>query len=912
MPAKKSSKPEKPTERVFLIDSFSHIFRAFFAPMGARMEPLTNSRGQVTQAVFVFTNMLRKLLADEQPHYIAAVFESETPTFRHEMNVGYKANRAEMPDELASQIPYIIRVCEVFNIPILNAPGFEADDVIGALAVQVAAAGLQAVIVSNDKDMTQLVRDPWIVCMRQNSQNVKRKEPVPPVEWCDEAWVANKFGVPPTQIVDLLGLMGDSVDNIPGAPGIGAKGAVTIVKEFGSIENALKSWEQVKHKTYRESLRDNADLILQSKELATIKTDVNIKLDLERLRAQTPDRAAAYKLFRELEFQTLTREFADAAGDADAGAQAERLYRRITKPDELEKLTRKLWDTEHWSFAVSDSTAAGAGTQGSARDETQPTGIAISTGAHTSAFVDLENFEGGREAAVPQLSDVIGNGLLSKSVHDLKRATALLAAIGIEIEGVTDDTLLAAYLLDPVRSKYDLADLARDAVNADGWSEETPEGWTDAHWRAAEAADFTAQVADVLHGRILEQGLEAIYTDIELPLAPLLYRMEKAGLKVDTDALGELSKLFGAELEKLTAQIYKVAGREFKIGSPKQVGEVLESLNISTGRKTSTGQVSTNRAVLDELAQQYELPRLIIEYRELDKLKATYTDSLPTLVGADGRIHSQLNQTVTATGRLSSSDPNLQNIPIRTELGRRIRRAFVPEKGNVFVAADYSQLELRLLAHITRDERMLEAFQHGEDIHEQTARLVFNAKTPAELKEKRRFAKIVNFAIAYAVEPFGLSQRVGISRKEAKQVIDDYYKTYKGVREFMDKVPEEAREHGQVRSIYGRIRPLPTINDRNGQIRARAEREAINMPIQGTASDIVKIAMLKVDDALRREGLEARMVMQVHDELLIEAPKQEAERVAAILKREMETAVDLDVPLGAEVGIGANWMDVKK
>jgi DNA polymerase-1 len=388
--------------------------------------------------------------------------------------------------------------------------------------------------------------------------------------------------------------------------------------------------------------------------------------------------------------------------------------------------------------------------------------------------------------------------------------------------------------------------------------------------------------------------------------------MEKAGLKVDTDALGELSKLFGAELEKLTAQIYKEAGREFKIGSPKQVGEVFESLNISTGRKTSTGQVSTNRAVLDELAQQFELPRLIIEYRELDKLKATYTDSLPTLVGADGRIHSQLNQTVTATGRLSSSDPNLQNIPIRTELGRRIRRAFVPEKGNVFVAADYSQLELRLLAHITRDEKMLEAFKHGDDIHAQTARLVFGAKTPAELKEKRRFAKIVNFAIAYAVEPFGLSQRVGISRKEAKQVIDDYYKTYKGVREYMDKVPEEAREHGLVRSIYGRIRPLPTINDRNGQIRARAEREAINMPIQGTASDIVKIAMLKVDDALRRKGLEAQMVMQVHDELLIEAPKNESEKVAAILKREMETAVELDVPLEAEVGVGANWMDVKK
>ena len=911
MPPKKS-KPKEPTERVFLIDSFSHIFRAFFAPMGGRAEPLTNSRGQVTQAVFVFTNMLRKLLADERPHYIAAVFESGVPTFRHEMNVGYKANRVAPPEELESQIPYIVRVCEVYNVPVLNAPGFEADDVIGTLAVQAAERGLQAVIVSNDKDMTQLVRDPWVVCMRNNSQNVKRKEPVPPVEWCDEAWVENKFGVRPAQMVDLLGLMGDSVDNIPGAPGIGSKGAVQLVQQFGSVEAALERWEEVKHKTYRESLRDNRDLILQSKGLATIRTDVNIKLDLERLRCKEPDRAAAYRLFRELEFQSLTREFADAASEVDLGAAA-KVYARVRKAAELEALARKLWDVDHWAFALSDTAPAGAGQQASVREGQTATGIAISYAPNTAHFVAFDDFEGGREQAVSMLSDVLSNGLLSKSVHDLKRAAALLAHAGVELEGVTDDTLLAAYLLDPVRSRYDLGDLAREALNVEeGWSE-TPEGWVPDHWRAAEAADFTAQVADVLHGRVLEQGLEAIYNEIELPLAPLLYRIERAGLRVDTSVLGELSALFGAELEKLTAQIYKAAGREFKINSPKQVGEVLEELNISTGRKTATGQVSTSRAVLDELAAQgYELPRLLIEFRELDKLKATYTDALPALVGPDGRIHSQLNQTVTATGRLSSSEPNLQNIPIRTELGRRIRRAFVPDKGNVFVAADYSQLELRLLAHVTKDPQMLDAFRKDEDIHERTARLVFGARTKEELKEKRRFAKIVNFAIAYAVEPFGLSQRVGISRKEAKQVIEDYYKTYTGVRRFMDAVPEQARETGVVRSIYGRIRPVPTINDRNGNVRARAEREAINMPIQGSASDIVKIAMLKVDEALRSAGLKAQMVMQVHDELLVEAPKREAQQVKEILCREMETAVELDVPLEVESGVGLNWMDVKK
>ncbi|HJU54542.1 MAG TPA: DNA polymerase I [Pyrinomonadaceae bacterium] len=911
MASKQSTTADAPTERVYLIDSMSHIFRAYFAPMSGRVDPLTNSQGQVTQAVFIFTSMLRKLLQDEKPHYIAAVFESGEKTFRHETFTDYKAHRAEMPEDLSSQLPYIIRVCEVYNIPILNAPGFEADDVIGTLAIQAAERGLQAVIVSNDKDMCQLVRDPSIICMRQNSQNVKRKEPVPPVEWCDEAWVENKFGVPPSQIIDLLGLMGDSVDNIPGAPGIGAKGAVQLVKQFGSIENALKNWEEVKHKTYRESLKNNADIIRQSRELATIRTDVNVELDLDKLRSRPPDRAAAYQLFRELEFQSLTREFSDAATSIDGAAAAAPLrYRIIRKRAELDTLVRGLWEAEHWGFAVADSSPVGSGQQASARDAGPPAGVAISTAAGASVYVDLENFEDGAEAAVAPLGDVLANGLLSKSVHDLKRAVALLAPLGIEPEGVTDDTLLAAYLLDPIRSKYELADLAREAAGAVG-AGDAPEGWTESQWRAAEAADLTAQTAHVLHGRLLEQGLEAIYGEIELPLAPLLYRMERAGLRVDTTVLSELSKYLGAELEKLTQKIYKVAGREFKINSPKQVGDVLEELNISSGRKTSTGRVSTSKAVLEELAQSYELPRLIIEYRELDKLKTVYTDSLPEQIAEDGRIHGQLNQTVTATGRLSSSEPNLQNIPIRTELGRRIRRAFVAEKGNKLVSADYSQLELRLLAHVTHDPVMLDAFQKNDDIHERTARLVFGAKTKEELKEARRFAKIVNFAIAYAIEPFGLSQRVGISRKEAKKVIDDYYETYKGVHRFMEEVPEKARDLGYVRSIYGRIRPIPGINDRNGNIRNRAEREAINHPIQGSASDIVKIAMLHVDEAIRREGLKARMLMQVHDELLMEAPSDEAERVADILRREMESAVELDVPLLVEVGIGDNWMETK-
>jgi DNA polymerase-1 len=900
---------KQPIERVFLIDSMSHIFRAFYAPMANRAAPLANSHGQVTQAVFIFTSMLRKLLLEEKPDYIAAIFESGEKTFRHETFADYKANRLQMPEDLASQLPFIIRLCEAFNIPVINAPGYEADDVIGTLAVQAEKKGVRAVIVSNDKDMCQLVHDPFVVAMRTNSQVVKRKEYVPPIEWCDEAWVEKKFGVTADQIVDLLGLMGDSIDNIPGAPGIGSKGAVQLIKEFGSIENALERWEEVKHKTYRESLQNNAALIRQSRELARIKSDLDVEMNLEELKARAPDRAAAYELFRELEFQALTREFADAAQAAPAGVNERLDYRLIRNHSELKAFVQTLWKAEHIGIAIAESTES-EDEQRSLLPQEGAFGIAISTGPGKAAYVDLEKFVEGREAALALLREVLANGLLEKSVHDLKRAVGLLAPLGITLEGVKDDTLLAAYLLDPGRSKYDLDDLARELTGTDG-AGQPPAGWTQLLWQTAAAADLTAQMARVLHERILEKKLETIYSEVEVPLAPLLYRMERAGLKVDRKVLNDLSNFLGQELTRLTVEIYKLAGHEFNVGSPKQVGDVLSDLNIGTGRKTSTGRISTSKAVLEELARTFELPRLIIEYRELDKLKSVYTDALPHQIAADGRIHCQLNQTVAATGRLSSSEPNLQNIPIRTELGRRIRRAFVAEEGHKIISADYSQLELRLLAHITQDPVMLEAFQNGEDIHNRTARLVFHAETDAELKEARRFAKIVNFAIAYAIEPWGLSQRVGISREEAKKVIQDYYNTYKGVRRYMEEVPLRAREHGYVRSIYGRIRPLQGISDRNANIRKAAEREAINMPIQGTASDIVKIAMLHVEEGFKREKLQARMLMQVHDELLVEAPAAEAERVVKILKHEMETAVKLDVPLIADVGIGDNWMDAK-
>ena len=910
MLAKSSSATTERIERVFLIDSMSHIFRAFYAPMQNRAAPLATSTGQVTQAVYIFTNMLIKLLREEKPDYIAAIFESKEKTFRHETFADYKANREAMPTDLASQLPYIIRLCEAFNIPVINAPGYEADDVIGTLAKQIAERKLKVVVVSNDKDMCQLVRDPYVVCMRQNSQVVKRKEPVPPIEWCDEAWVENKFGVTADKLVDLLGLMGDSIDNIPGAPGIGSKGAVQIIQEFGSIEAALAGWESVKHKTYRESLRDNADLIRQSRELARIQLDLDVPLKLDEIKARPPDRAATYALFHELEFAALSREYADAAEVKTASAATDRNYRLVQTKADLDNLVRSLFDAESVGIAIADSSPAGSGQQECFTELEMTRGIAFSTKAGLSSYVDLEKFSGGVQSAIDSLREVLANPLVEKSVHDLKRATGLLARFNITLEGVKDDTFLAAYLLDPNRSKYELIDLAREAIGFEDGSA-PPSNWTASAWETATAADLTSQTAKVLHSRILDKKLETIYSEVEMPLAPLLYRMEKVGLKVDPRVLADLSSFIGQELHKLTVKVYQLAGREFNIGSPKQVGEVLGELNINSNRKTSTGRVSTSKAVLEELAQSFELPRLIIDYRELDKLKSVYTDALPHQIASDGRIHCQLNQTVAATGRLSSSEPNLQNIPIRTDLGRRIRKAFVADKGNKIVSADYSQLELRLLAHITQDAVMLEAFQKGEDIHARTARLVFGAKTDEELKEARRFAKIVNFAIAYAIEPWGLSQRVGISRQEAKKVIEDYYNTYKGVRRYMEEVPIRAREHGYVRSIYGRIRPLPGITDRNANIRKAAEREAINMPIQGTASDIVKIAMLHVEDELERRNLKSRLLMQVHDELLLEVPEEEVEELMKLLKHEMETAVSLDVPLVADVGVGDNWLDAK-
>ena len=598
----------------------SHVYRAFFAPMGMKQEPMRNSKGQVTQAIFVFTNMLRKLINDEKPEYIAAVFDTSAPTFRHDSYAEYKANRAAMPDDLAAQIPYIVRVCEAFCIPIIKYDGFEADDIIGTLAQQIKAKDMQAVIVSNDKDLCQLVRDPHIIAMRQNSINVKRKVPVPPIEWCDEKWVAGKFGVPPDKIIDLLGLMGDAVDNIPGAPGIGAKGALKLVLEYGSALGAMENAEKITHKTYRESLQNNQEIIKQSLELATIHCEVPVSLDLDALKHCEPDRNLAYELFRELEFKNLTNEFAGAAqmpsftGPESSGglfdaqiarneASVDTKYSVINDRDSLDKLVRRLFEVDRWSFHVNDSNT---NEKASCFSKAPPLGIGIGLGNGEAFYVDLESFAGGIDAATGPLKDILTNGFLEKSAYDEKRNLGPLLALGIRPESVKDDVLVAAYLLESTRSTYPIDFLAQvyldiDAIHA------VPAGFEEAAFRTAENADFVARLAPVLRQKLRENDLEKIYSDIELPLIPILADIELVGMKVDGESLTTFSEFIVKELETLQTKIFEIAGREFNIGSPKQVGEIFSELNIETGRKTATGQISTSHDVLVELATTFDI-----------------------------------------------------------------------------------------------------------------------------------------------------------------------------------------------------------------------------------------------------------------------------------------------------------------
>ena len=886
-------------KRLFLIDGMSNLYRAFYA-----IRNLSNSRGLPTNAIFGFTMTLRKLIRDHQPDYLGVVLDTPEPTFRQEKFGDYKAHRKPMDEEMVAQLPYLDRLCAALRIPIIKLPKYEADDIMGTLAQQAAAAGVQTVLVTNDKDLAQLVRDPEIVMLRVEKSGNESRE-----VFLDEAGVKEKYGVRPDQIIQWLSLMGDAADGFEGGFGIGLKGAVLLLEQFGDIEQAIAGWEQVKRKNYREALRDRAADIRLARELAAIDLHVPVTLDLTALKLEEPDYELAHQLFTELEFNTLSREFARGAKPRESEATPDGadhpLYPVHSTNEAITGAVEQFFSSERVAFSLHSDKSGDL------------LGIAFSSGPGSAAYLAVDQVED-QAGAWRSIAALLENGLIEKVTHDWKRALHLLGRKGIGLENVTGDTLIAGYLLraDDGVAAYEPLQLASTWLNP-----VAPPAMENEGEKLARIADLTGQLEPELKTQLgrdektfafQQETLDYVYHQIDLPLVPLLYDIERAGFRIDPQALSELSVEMEGEIDRLTREIYAQAGREFNIASPTQLGEIFEQLNYEVTKRTSTGKIATGRDVLDELSLKYKLPRLIIEHRELSKLKGTYVDALPALIDPqDGRIHTTLNQTIAATGRLSSTDPNLQNIPIRTEMGRRIRRAFIPADGHVLLSADYSQIELRLLAHITQDPVMLRAFQSGEDIHERTAREVFGARTAEALREKRRVAKIVNFGIAYVIGPFGLAQRVGISRYEAKRVIEDFYRTYAGVKKYMDELPELARAADcTVRSIYGRLRHLPELKGK-GALRAAAEREAVNMPMQGSASDIVKLAMLKVAAALRQEKLQARMILQVHDELVLEVPHAEVEATSQLVRETMARAARLDVPLPVEIGVGHNWMDAK-
>ncbi len=845
--------------RLFLIDSYGFIFRAYHARARSGAPPMRTSKGLSTEAVYIFHNMLRKLLATYKPEYIAAVFESLGPTFRSEHFADYKANRAEAPPDLGEQIPYVRKVLDAFRIPVLQFPGMEADDVIGTMAHKTGQSGdLDVVIVSSDKDMLQLV-----------SAHVSMFNPVKEDVWYDPKTTQEFMGVPPSAVADLLALKGDAVDNIPGAPGIGDKGAKDLILRFGSVENALEHAAEVERKMYRESLQNNRDQILLSKKLATIDTAVPIEWNVQELKAQEPDSEALKQLYRELEFYSLLREMGPSE------APANRDYKKLETAEAVDAFLAEIPPGKPLAFVVGKNEI----------------GLAWQVGHARAIPCDL----------LPRLRPLLEDCTRVKVVHDAKQTALDLAHYGIDGCTFQEDIMLHAFLL--------LADPG--AVACDVLSEKFLDR------KLGGAVEARADCALELYERIAEdlknRGLRQVYDEIDLPLIGVLARMERVGIRIEPRQLEVLSKHMDAEMQRLGLEIYGIAGSTFNINSPQQLGKVLyEDLKLPAPVKYGKGKtLSTAADILEQLAGEHQIARLVLDFRQLAKLKGTYVDALPALIRQDtGRVHTTFNQTGAATGRLSSSNPNLQNIPIRTEMGRDIRAAFVPEPGWKLIVADYSQIELRLLAHMSRDKVLVEAFRNGEDIHTRTAAEVFGVAPLMVTSDMRRMAKAVNFGIVYGQTPFGLAAQLGISRKEAEEYIKSYFELYSGVKKFIQETIEEVRRTGVAKTLFGRERPIPDMHTRNPNMRSFAERTAVNTPLQGTAADLIKIAMIRIDrDLLGKQ--QSRMLLQVHDELVLEAPPEEVSGVKALVKREMETVYKLEVPLVVDVGVGDNWRDAK-
>jgi DNA polymerase-1 len=898
---------------LFLIDGSSQMYRAYHAFRG---KGLSNQEGHTTHAVYVFVTMLRKLIADHKPAYIAASFDLAGPTFRDQIVDDYKANRAAMPDDLAEQINWVHQACEALGVPIVTAEGYEADDVIGTLARRAAGDGFEVAIVSIDKDFFQLVRD-----------GVRVYDPREDGAWFDAGGVVEKFGVKPSQVADVLALVGDTSDNVAGVPGIGKKGAIDLITQYGSLDTLLEKTAELKAKQ-REVLVTHRAAALQSRELVTIKTDVPVEVDFEALKYRGASRERCYELFTRLAFRTLVNEYAPTADSIQKD------YALIRTVSELDALVAGLRAAGEFSLRV-------VPTEPSAM-RASIVGISFSTRDREARYVPLghEGDDGDRDllagtgapeqldrrVAFDRLRPLLEDASIKKMGHDLKFDIVVLARHGIAVAGLEFDSMLASYLLDATRPGHPLEESSLEHLGYKALTEEdvcgrgakalpfarvAPESLLTF---AGERADLARQLSNRLAPLLVTDHLEDVYRQLEMPLLPVLADIERAGIRIDGPALAAQSQHIEQQLAQYNARIWELAGEQFNINSPKQLGEILfDKLKLPVLKKTGTTRsASTAVEVLEELALTHELPRLILEWRGLSKLKSTYIDALPQLVHPEtGRVHTCFNQAVAATGRLSSSDPNLQNIPIRTELGREIRRAFVAAPGNVLISADYSQIELRVLAHLAGETALMDAFRAGEDIHDRTALKVFGADSALDKHELRRRAKIINYALLYGKTAFTLAKDIGVSKEAAQEFIDAYFAGFPRVRGFIENTLQRARETGVVKTMFGRRRLVPELNSRNGQIRSAAERVTVNMPIQGTAADILKRAMIDLHGALARERMQTRMILTVHDELLFEAPKAEAEGAAALVRENMEHAVKLDVPLDVDVGIAENWRDAK-
>jgi DNA polymerase-1 len=902
--AKLTTVPDQSKPPVFLLDAMSFIFRAYHAMQRSR--PMSTRSGLPTAAAYVFVNMIKKLRQDFTPHYFAAVFDvsgkvfrddraqaigtlrkwnSKTQCFEEVGYEGYKAKREAMPEDLRRQIPYIRRSLEAFRIPILEAEGFEADDVIGTLSCRAAELGHEVFIVSGDKDMMQLVNERVKVLNPQKDNLI-----------LDAAKVTETLGVPPEKVVDVMALRGDTIDNIPGAPGIGDKGSVDLIKEFGSVEAVLDRAAEVKRKSYRESLEQNRETVLLSKELVTIDCNVPLELDLTVMETQEPDLEACRELFTELEFTSMLKELAPAADGVK--------FDLIEDPT-AEQTAAFFKDARANGFAFAMDAAAPQPSQ--EEDEpAEPETLSLDFSAAPERKADRRVAgvctESGIALSLPlegELQQLLEDKSVPKQVHDLKSTMRALRALGIELAGPVDDVMLLSYALNPTHATQSLADVAARHGHA------PPASLTS-------AAAIVRALVPALRAHAEECKVTSVYTDIDLPLAPVLYRMEQAGVRIDKGVLNGLSTRFAAELDRVGERIFELAGQRFNINSPKQLGVVLFThMGLPTPVKYGKGKtISTAQDVLEQLAEKHEVPRLVLEYRHLAKLKSNYVDALPQLANADSRVHTTFQAAATATGRLSSVNPNLQNIPIRTELGREIRAAFTAAPGTQLLSADYSQIELRLLAHFSGDSLLVRAYQNDEDIHTLTASEVFGVPAATMDKETRARAKAVNFGIVYGISPFGLAAQLGIPQAEAKAYIERYFARYTGVQAFIEKTLAETRKTGSVRTLFGRLRPIPDIESRNPNQRGFAERTAVNTPLQGTAADLIKLAMIALDRKLAERKLKTRMVLQVHDELLFEVPDGEKDEITSLVRAEMEGVIKLQVPLVADLGFGPNWRDL--